>query len=310
MKREVRCRFHESQDFVHRARHAESCAGKSACADFDGAEHRLSREMILAKCYTGCMKKINELMAPDWAAAFRTIDSDVDDEIAKMGEFLRGEICAGYEILPEPKNIFRAFSRPLANVKVLIVGQDPYPTPGNPVGLSFSVSPEISRLPASLNNIFMEAENDLRENGQKLQALAKLSKIPEVNEAKITTEFSAKNGDLSKWFEQGVLLMNRNLTVRAHAPNSHAGRGWEKITEDAVKILAEKSREKPLVAILWGRNAQELEPLLANRVNILVIKSAHPSPMSARRGFFGSRPFSRTNEFLIEHGVSPIDWSI
>lgn len=245
-------------------------------------------------------------MAPDWVRAFRDIDPLIDDEVAKIGSFLRDEIRAGYQILPAPQNIFRAFSRPLADVKVLIVGQDPYPTPGHPVGLSFSVAPNVKPLPKSLQNIFKELSGDLQENHQKLQILAKMSKNPEVNKVKITTFTSPTNGDLSSWFNQGVMLMNRALTVRAGAPNSHAGHGWEEITEEAVRILAKLP--VPLVAILWGRNARSLAPLFQDNPNILVIESAHPSPLSARNGFFGSRPFSRTNEFLINHDLRPIDW--
>ena len=314
-------------------------------------------------------------MAPDWAAAFRKIDPEIEDEIAKMGDFLREEISAGFRVLPAPDKIFRAFSRPLADVKVLIVGQDPYPTIGHPVGLSFSVAPNVRPLPASLQNIFRELADDMNENAQKLAVLAKMTvnsgDTPEREfDAKITertdvdstmntkdinkksTVKSAKsvetdaksttisqnvdlpkfaknlkstdrdvarsttpgkfempeNGDLSKWFERGVMLMNRCLTVRAGAPNSHQGKGWEKITEDAVKILAK--RDQPLVAILWGRNARELKSLLAGNSRILIIESAHPSPLSARSGFFGSRPFSRTNEFLIGQGEAPINWRL
>ncbi len=202
---------------------------------------------------------LNALLAPDWAKAL----NPVADQIAAMGDFLREELAAGRNYLPAGDKVLRAFSRPLADVRVLIVGQDPYPTPGHPVGLSFSVAPDVRPLPRSLTNIYAELESDL--------GIA-----------------PAAHGDLSAWFEQGVLLLNRVLTVRPGAPGSHRGKGWEQVTEVAIDALV--ARGGPLVAVLWGKDAQSLAPRLAG---IPQIASPHPSPMSARYGFFGSRPFSR-----------------
>ncbi|MDF1489140.1 uracil-DNA glycosylase [Tessaracoccus caeni] len=221
-------------------------------------------------------KPLSELVAPDWAEALAPVEADV----AHMGEFLRAELAEGRGYLPEGKNVLRAFSRPLADVRVLIVGQDPYPTPGHAVGLSFSVNRDVRPIPRSLINIYQELQDDLG--------------IP-----------PAQHGDLSSWFEQGVLLLNRVLTVRPGASGSHRGKGWEQVTTRAVQALAE--RGGPLVAILWGRDAQGAQSLLGD---IPVIASAHPSPLSARSGFFGSRPFSRANAALTSQGASPIDWSL
>jgi len=221
-------------------------------------------------------KPLAELVAPDWAEAL----APVADTIAEIGNFLRAEIAAGRGYLPEGANVLRAFSRPLADVRVLIVGQDPYPTPGHPVGLSFSVAPDVRPLPRSLNNIYAELATDLG--------------IP-----------PAPSGDLSPWFNQGVLLLNRVLTVRPGNPGSHRGKGWEQVTECAIDALV--ARGGPLVAILWGKDAQSLAPRLHG---VAQIASAHPSPMSARYGFFGSRPFSRANAALAEQGAKPIDWRL
>jgi uracil-DNA glycosylase len=217
-----------------------------------------------------------ELISPDWAAAL----APVADRITAMGDFLRSELTAGRGYLPAGPNVLRAFSRPLAGVKVLVVGQDPYPTRGHPVGLSFSVAPQVRPLPRSLVNIYTELEADLG--------------IP-----------PAPSGDLTPWFEQGVLLLNRVLTVRPGSPGSHRGKGWEEVTDRAIDALAE--RGGPLVAVLWGRDAQSLSPRLAG---IPQIASAHPSPMSAHAGFFGSRPFSRANAALEAQGGSPVDWRL
>jgi uracil-DNA glycosylase len=197
-----------------------------------------------------------------------------------MGRFLREEIAAGFSYLPAGENILRAFTLPLADVRVLILGQDPYPTPGHPVGLSFSVAPDVRPLPGSLRNIYRELEQDLD--------------IPQ-----------AAHGDLTHWFAQGVLLLNRVLTVRPGAPASHRGKGWEEVTARAVEALAE--RGGPLVAILWGRDAQSARPMLRE---VPVIATAHPSPLSARSGFFGSRPFSAANRLLEQQGGAPIDWAL
>lgn len=221
-------------------------------------------------------KPLSDIVAPDWAAAL----APVEDRIAAMGAFLRQEIAEGRGYLPAGDHILRAFSRPMADVRVLILGQDPYPTPGHPVGLSFSVAPDVRPLPGSLVNIYRELTTDLG--------------IP-----------AATHGDLSAWFEQGVLLLNRVLTVRPGAPASHRGKGWEEVTARAVEALAE--RGGPLVAILWGRDAQTARPLLGR---VPVIASAHPSPLSARTGFYGSRPFSQANRLLEDQGGSPIDWRL
>lgn len=221
-------------------------------------------------------KPLSELVAPDWADALAPVEGDV----ARMGEFLRTEIAEGRSYLPEGRNVLRAFSRPLADVRVLIVGQDPYPTPGHAVGLSFSVNRDVRPLPRSLINIYQELQADLG--------------IP-----------PAEHGNLTSWFEQGVLLLNRVLTVRPGAPASHRGKGWEKVTARAVEALA--GRGGPLVAVLWGRDAQGAQSLLGD---VPVIASAHPSPLSARSGFFGSRPFSRANAALESLGAEPIDWQL
>jgi uracil-DNA glycosylase len=218
------------------------------------------------------------LVAPDWADAL----SPVDEQIERMGRFLRDELAAGRQYLPHGDHILRAFSRPLRDVKVLIVGQDPYPTPGHPVGLSFSVAPDVRPLPKSLVNIYKELIADLD--------------VP-----------PPTNGDLSPWFEQGVMLLNRCLTVAPGAPASHRGRGWETVTEQAIEAFV--ARGGPRAAILWGRDAQGLKPLLAAG-DVPWVESPHPSPLSASRGFFGSRPFSRVNALLEQQGGTPIDWRL
>lgn len=216
------------------------------------------------------------LMAPDWAEAL----APVDDRIAAMGRFLRSELAAGRHYLPAGDDVFKAFRRPLADVKVLIVGQDPYPTPGHPIGLSFAVARDVRPLPGSLRNIYQELSVDLG--------------IP-----------PAPHGDLTAWADQGVMLLNRVLTVRPHDSNSHRGRGWEEVTDRAIAALA--GRGGPAVAILWGRPAQTLKPALGT---IPWVESAHPSPLSAARGFFGSRPFSQVNRLLQEQGAAPVDWAL
>ena len=218
---------------------------------------------------------LNQLIAPDWAAAL----ADVEPQIHAMGDWLRGELSAGRPYLPSGANVLRAFTLPLAQVRVLVVGQDPYPTPGHPVGLSFSVGADVTPLPASLRNMYKELSDDLG--------------IP-----------PPPNGDLSPWFTQGVLLLNRVLTVQPGSPGSHRGKGWEAITQRAIEVLA--ARGGPLVAVLWGRDARNLTPLLGD---IPVVESAHPSPLSASSGFFGSRPYSRVNTLLTEQGAAPIRWA-
>ena len=221
-------------------------------------------------------RELNEIMDPGWAAAL----APVADRIHAMGDFLRAELAAGRRYLPAGDKVLRAFQQPLSDVRVLIVGQDPYPTPGNPVGLSFSVAPDVRRLPPSLINIFREYTADLG--------------FP-----------APATGDLSPWSERGVLLLNRVLTVQPGKPGSHRGQGWEEVTDQAIRALA--ARQTPLVGILWGRDARNLAPLLGT---VPLIESAHPSPNSADRGFFGSRPFSRANAALEEQGAPGIDWKL
>ena len=216
------------------------------------------------------------LIDADWARALAPVAPD----IAALGERLRAETAAGRHYLPAGDKVLRAFARPLAEVKVLIVGQDPYPTPGHPIGLSFAVDAHVRPLPRSLANIYQELDADLG--------------IPR-----------APHGDLSSWSDQGVMLLNRVLTVAPGAPASHRGWGWEKVTEHAIRTLV--AREKPLVAVLWGRDAANLRPLLGSTP---LVESAHPSPLSASRGFFGSRPFSRVNELLAQQGATPVDWRL
>jgi uracil-DNA glycosylase len=226
---------------------------------------------------------LRSIIDPGWADALEPVAG----RIAAMGDFLRAEVAAGRRYLPSGENVLRAFKQPFAGVRVLIVGQDPYPTPGHAVGLSFSVAPEVRRLPGSLVNIFREYSDDL---GYPAPA----------------------TGDLTPWAERGVLLLNRVLTVQPGKPGSHRGKGWEEVTEQAIRALAARKSAgrvagEPLVAILWGRDARTLVPLLEG---IPAIESAHPSPYSAANGFFGSRPFSRANHLLEEEGAEPVDWKL
>ena len=221
-------------------------------------------------------RPLEEIIDPGWANALAPVAGKITD----AGDFLRAEIAAGRAYLPAGDAVLRAFKQPLDDVKVLIVGQDPYPTPGHPVGLSFSVAPTVRPLPRSLVNIFREYSADL---GYPAPA----------------------NGDLTPWTERGVLLLNRVLTVQPGKPGSHRGKGWEAVTEQAIKALA--ARQKPLVAILWGRDARNLAPLLTG---VPLVESAHPSPMSADQGFFGSRPFSRVNGLLDGLGSTEVDWKL
>ena len=222
-------------------------------------------------------RPLHELVDPGWAKAL----DPVAGQVSAMGEFLRAELAAGRGYLPPGPQVLRAFQQPFESVRVLIVGQDPYPTPGHAVGLSFSVAPEVRPLPESLVNIFREYTTDLGAP-------------------------APSNGDLSPWTEQGVLLLNRSLTVTPRRPNSHQDKGWEAVTAQAITALA--GRGTPLVAILWGRNARNLRPLLGPGVPC--IESSHPSPRSADYGFFGSRPFSRANAALQSQGAEPIDWRL
>lgn len=215
-------------------------------------------------------------MDAGWADALHPVAPD----IAALGERLRAEVAAGRRYLPAGDHVLRAFQRPLADVRVLIVGQDPYPTPGHPIGLSFAVERHVRPLPRSLENIYRELHEDLGIE-------------------------PAPHGDLSAWSDQGIMLLNRVLTVAPGAPASHRGWGWETVTEHAIRTLV--ARRGPLVAILWGRDAANLRPLLGATP---IVESAHPSPLSASRGFFGSRPFSRTNDLLVAQGARPVDWRL
>lgn len=219
---------------------------------------------------------LSDQIAPDWAAAL----APVAPRIAQLGDFLRSETQASRPYLPAARHILRAFTLPLSEVRVLILGQDPYPNPSYPVGLAFSISPDVRPLPASLRNIYKELDADL--------GIA-----------------PAPHGDLSAWFGQGVLLLNRVLSVQAGVSGSHRGKGWEEVTACAVEALA--ARGGPLVAVLWGRDAQSAGPLLGD---VATIASPHPSPLSARYGFFGSRPFSTVNRLLEQQGAKPIDWRL
>lgn len=219
---------------------------------------------------------LSELVDPGWAEAL----APAAERIAGLGDFLRGETAAGRGYLPAGANVLRAFSYPLADVRVLIVGQDPYPTPGHSIGLAFAVQRALRPLPRSLTNIYRELHDDL---GIPVPA----------------------HGDLSGWAAQGVMLLNRVLTVQPGRPGAHRGRGWEAVTELAIRALV--ARNAPLVAILWGRDAASLRPLLGATP---IIQSVHPSPLSASRGFFGSRPFSRANALLAQQGAPGVDWSL
>ena len=217
-----------------------------------------------------------DLVAPDWAHLLHS----QEPTLRRLGAMLAREYDAGTSFLPPPAQVLRALRTPLAAVKVLIVGQDPYPTPGHSVGLAFSVDKSTRPLPRSLNNIYKELNADL--------GIA-----------------PAAHGDLSAWAEQGVLLLNKVLTVSPGATGSHRRRGWEEVTEAVIAGLA--ARQQPLVSVLWGKDAQRMAPLLEGTA---VIESAHPSPLSASRGFFGSRPFSRINDLLVAQGGTPITWQL
>ncbi|MGW6379092.1 uracil-DNA glycosylase [Rhodococcus sp. NPDC055112] len=221
-------------------------------------------------------RTLDESMEAGWAQAL----APVAGQISSMQEFMSAETAQGRDILPARENVLRAFRQPFRDVRVLIVGQDPYPTPGHAVGLSFSVAPDVRPVPRSLGNIFAEYSEDLG--------------LP-----------TPDNGDLTPWTEQGVLLLNRVLTVEPGRAAAHRGKGWEAVTEQAIRALV--ARPEAMVAILWGRDASTLKPMLGN---VPVIESAHPSQLSARRGFFGSRPFSRANRLLDELGEQPVDWRL
>lgn len=221
-------------------------------------------------------RPLTELVHPSWAQALAPVEAT----LSELGEFLRAEVAAGRGYLPGGAHILRAFEQPLDDVRVLIVGQDPYPTPGHPIGLSFAVAPDVRPIPRSLVNIYAELGTDLG--------------VP-----------APTTGDLTPWAERGVLLLNRVLTVRPGASASHRGKGWEQVTDCAIDALVR--RGGPLVAILWGRDARSLRPRLGD---IPCVESAHPSPLSARSGFFGSRPFSQVNDLLVHQGADPLDWRL
>jgi uracil-DNA glycosylase len=209
-----------------------------------------------------------------WCPVF----DDVATSLADIENRLDDESRRGIRHAPPRSEIFRAFRVPLESVRVVILGQDPYPTPGHAVGWSFSTRRDVRPLPRSLTNIYAERHTDL--------GIA-----------------PAEHGDLSSWVDQGVLLLNTTLTVREGEAGSHRSWPWKDVTGAALRALAK--RGGPLVAVLWGRDAQWATPLLSG---IDLIESAHPSPLSARRGFFGSRPFSRVNTQLVAQGGEPIDW--
>ena len=211
-------------------------------------------------------------VAPDW----REVLEPAAGTLEELAAFLRREVASGRGYLPDPRRVLRAFETPLDAVRVLVVGQDPYPTPGDAVGLSFSVAAG-HPMPRSLANIARELRAD---TGEEL-----------------------RSGDLSPWEAQGVMLLNRVLTVAPGEAGSHRRRGWETVTGLAIEALA--ARGGPLTAILWGREAQASGAALGT---VPCVESAHPSPLSASRGFFGSRPFSRTNAALAAQGAVPIVW--
>lgn len=213
---------------------------------------------------------------PSWAEALRPEAATIE----RLELFLSDESTAGRGFQPAASQVLRAFRLPIADVRVLILGQDPYPTPGHPIGLSFATEMHVRPLPRSLQNIYRELRDDLG----------------------VATP---EHGDLSHWSRAGVMLLNRVLTVRPGDAGSHRRVGWERVTDIAVRALA--SRGTPLVSILWGRDAATAKPLLGATPTI---ESAHPSPLSASRGFFGSRPFSRANALLEEQGAQPVDWSL
>lgn len=235
-----------------------------------------SDERAAGRRAAGGYTPLAELLDPGWAAALAPVEAD----IRAMGEFLRAENAAGRGYFPAGRHVLRAFMQPFDAVKVLIVGQDPYPTPGHAIGLSFAVDAGVRPLPRSLSNIYREYHDDL-------------GLVP------------PEHGDLTAWTTQGVLLLNRVLTVRPGAPASHRGKGWERVTDAAIAALV--ARNQPLVAVLWGRDAQSLAPALGQ---VPRIESAHPSPLSAARGFFGSKPFSRANAALRAQGGEPVDWQL
>ncbi|MBF4589572.1 uracil-DNA glycosylase [Curtobacterium sp. VKM Ac-1395] len=221
-------------------------------------------------------RPLADLVDPGWAEAL----APVEDDVHRIGEWLREESAAGRPYLPAGAAVLRAFEDPFDAVKVLVIGQDPYPTPGHPIGLSFAVDPGVRPVPRSLANIYRELHDDLGVT-------------------------PPQHGDLRPWSERGVLLLNRVLTVAPGDAGSHRGKGWERVTEQAVRALV--ARDRPLVAVLWGAQAGSVKPFLGDTP---VVASAHPSPLSASRGFFGSRPFSQVNAMLADQGADPVDWTL
>jgi len=221
-------------------------------------------------------RPLADLVDPGWAEAL----APVEDDVHRIGEWLREETAAGRPYLPAGAAVLRAFEDPFDAVKVLVIGQDPYPTPGHPIGLSFAVDPGVRPVPRSLANIYRELHDDLGVT-------------------------PPQHGDLRPWSERGVLLLNRVLTVAPGDAGSHRGKGWERVTEQAVRALV--ARDRPLVAVLWGAQAGSVKPFLGDTP---VVASAHPSPLSASRGFFGSRPFSQVNAMLADQGADPVDWTL
>ena len=214
-------------------------------------------------------------MDPGWATAL----APVAGQLVELEGFLREE-ASGDGYLPDTANVLRAFTYPMDAVRVLIVGQDPYPTPGHSLGLAFAVERNVRPLPRSLHNIYRELRDDLGVS-------------------------TPEHGDLTAWAERGVMLLNRVLTVRPGASGSHRKKGWEQVTECAIRALVD--RGGPLVVILWGKDAESLLPLLEG---VPTVVSAHPSPLSAARGFFGSQPFSRANDLLMKQGAEPVKWGL
>jgi uracil-DNA glycosylase len=213
-----------------------------------------------------------EQMHPSWQEALAG-QRDLLDEI-------EANVSTDAAVAPALPLVMRAFGQPVDSVRVLLVGQDPYPTPGQAIGLSFAVAPEVSPLPRSLQNMMRELRDDL---GKEV----------------------SNGGDLQRWAHQGVMLLNRHLTTSSGTSAAHFDAGWARFTEAAIKVL-NRARGRKLVAILWGNEAIALQRLLTD---VQVVSSAHPSPLSARRGFFGSKPFSKTNDALVFVGEQPIDWS-
>ncbi|MDQ0539444.1 uracil-DNA glycosylase [Curtobacterium flaccumfaciens] len=221
-------------------------------------------------------RPLADLVDPGWASAL----APVEDDVHRIGTWLRDETAAGRHWLPAGGDVLRAFTTPFDAVRVLVIGQDPYPTPGHPIGLSFAVDPAVRPVPRSLANIYRELSDDVGVT-------------------------PPAHGDLRAWSDQGVLLLNRVLTVQAGEAGSHRGKGWEAVTDQAVRALV--ARGTPLVTVLWGAQAGSVRPLLGDTP---VVASAHPSPLSASRGFFGSRPFSQVNALLESQGAPPVDWTL